>query len=105
MKICTTCIYDDRTPSITFDERGVCSYCKQVDYLKSQFNTGTEAGEKELFKIIEQIKRDGKGKKYDCAVGVSGGTDSSFLLVKAVEWGLRPLAVHYDNTWNTSIST
>ncbi len=104
MKICSICIYDDRIPGIEFDENGVCSFCKQVDFLKAQFNTGTQKGEDTLFKIIEQIKKAGKGKKYDCAVGVSGGTDSSYLLVKAVEWGLRPLAVHYDNTWNTSIS-
>ncbi len=55
--------------------------------------------------IIRQIKADGKGKKYDCVIGVSGGTDSSYMLVKAMEWGLRPLAAHYDNTWNTAIAT
>jgi tRNA(Ile)-lysidine synthase TilS/MesJ len=51
------------------------------------------------------MKIAGRGKKYDCVVGVSGGTDSSFMLAKAVEWGLRPLAVHYDNTWNSAIAT
>jgi hypothetical protein len=56
-------------------------------------------------KIVEQIKKDGKNKKYDCIVGVSGGTDSSYMIIKALEWGLRPLAVHYDNTWNTAIAT
>jgi hypothetical protein len=55
--------------------------------------------------IIEKIKKDGKGKKYDCVIGVSGGTDSSFLVYWAVQKSLRPLAVHYDNTWNTSIAT
>ena len=76
-----------------------------VDNLKGQYATGTSAGEAKLAEIVEQIKRDGKGKKYDCVVGVSGGTDSSYMLYKAVEWGLRPLAVHYDNTWNSAIST
>lgn len=55
--------------------------------------------------LVEQIKRDGKRKRYDCIIGVSGGTDSSYLLIKALEWGLRPLAVHYDNTWNSAIAT
>src|SRR5690606_15768218 len=53
----------------------------------------------------ETIKKSGKGKPYDCVVGVSGGTDSSYMLSKAIEWGLRPLAAHYDNTWNTAIAT
>lgn len=105
MKICARCIYDERTPGISFDEQGVCSYCKQVDYLKDMYKTGTPEGEADLMSIIEKIKIEGKGKKYDCALGVSGGTDSSYLLAKAIDWGLRPLAVHYDNTWNTAIST
>jgi N-acetyl sugar amidotransferase len=103
--ICSRCIYDERVPSISFDENGVCNYCAMVDNLKGQYATGTPAGEAKLAEIVEQIKRDGKGKKYDCVVGVSGGTDSSYMLYKAVEWGLRPLAVHYDNTWNSAIST
>ena len=58
-----------------------------------------------LQQLLDQIRRDAKGKKYGCIVGVSGGTDSSYLLIKAVEWGLRPLAVHYDNTSDTAIAT
>jgi N-acetyl sugar amidotransferase len=104
-KICTRCIYDERTPAISFDEAGVCNYCKMIDGLMEQYKTGTPEGEKMLMEIIDQIKTDGKGKPYDCIIGVSGGTDSSYMLVKAIEWGLRPLAVHYDNTWNTAIST
>ncbi len=105
MTICNRCIYDERVPSITFDEHGVCNYCAMVDKLVEQYHTGTPAGEAVLASIVDQIKRDGAGKKYDCVVGVSGGTDSSFMLYKAVEWGLRPLAVHYDNTWNSAIAT
>lgn len=105
MKICSRCIYDESVPAITFDEKGVCNYCKMVDDLKEQYKTGTPEGERHFFDIVEQIKREGKGKKYDCVVGVSGGTDSSYMVIKAVEWGLRPLAVHYDNTWNTAIAT
>lgn len=104
-KICSTCIYDENVPAIEFDEEGVCNYCKMIDDLKSQYKTGTPEGEKDFFDIVDQIKKDGKGKKYDCVVGVSGGTDSSYMIIKAIEWGLRPLAVHYDNTWNTAIAT
>ena len=104
-KICSRCIYDERIPKITFDEKGVCNYCKMMDDLQDQYKTATAEGEKEFFKIVEEVKKAGKGKKYDCVVGVSGGTDSSFMVVKVIEWGLRPLAVHYDNTWNTAIAT
>jgi len=105
LKICSRCIYDSNTPGIKFNETLICNYCHQVDNLKEQFKTGTKEGEKELNNIISKIKLEGKNKKYDCIIGVSGGTDSSFLLAKSIEWGLRPLAVHYDNTWNTSIAT
>lgn len=105
LKICTRCIYDERVSGITFDQKGVCNYCKMIDDLQAQYHTATPEGEAKLKEIIEQIKKDGKGKAYDCIVGVSGGTDSSYLIIKAVEWGLRPLAVHYDNTWNTAIAT
>jgi N-acetyl sugar amidotransferase len=105
LKICTRCIYDQKVSGIKFDDDGLCNYCQMIDNLKLQYNTGTPKGLKILYDIIEKIKIDGKGKKYDCIVGVSGGTDSSYLIVKAIEWGLRPLAVHYDNTWNTAIAT
>jgi N-acetyl sugar amidotransferase len=105
LQICSRCIYDETVAGISFDEDGVCSYCHTMDALKEEFKTGTPEGQEKLNKIIEQVKRDGKGKKYDCIIGVSGGTDSSYLAAKLVEWGLRPLAVHYDNTWNTAIAT
>jgi len=105
IQICSKCIYDSRVPNISFDEEGVCNYCHQVTELEKTFKTGTPEGEAELQKIFAQIKEESKNKKYDCIVGVSGGTDSSYLLIKALEWGLRPLAVHYDNTWNSAIAT
>jgi hypothetical protein len=76
-----------------------------VDDLKVQYQTGLPDGEKRILEIISKIKAEGKGKKYDCVIGVSGGTDSSYMVWWAIQNGLRPLAVHYDNTWNTSIAT
>jgi N-acetyl sugar amidotransferase len=105
LKVCSRCIFDETLSAITFDENGVCNYCKMIDNLKATYKTGTPEGEATMAKIVEQMKKDGKGKKYDVAVGVSGGTDSSYMLHLAVKWGLRPLAVHYDNTWNTSTAT
>ena len=105
LRICSKCIYDERVSYIAFDENGVCNYCHQLESLKNDYETGTTKGEKQFIKIIEQIKKDGKNKKYDCIVGVSGGTDSSYMLYLAKKHGLRPLAVHYDNTWNSAIAT
>jgi len=105
-KICSRCIYDSSIPQIEFDENGECNYCKMSDDLAKMYSTGKPEGYKEFDKILNEIKAKGKGKKYDCVIGASGGTDSSFMLHLAVkEWGLRPLAVHYDNTWNTSFAT
>jgi len=105
IKRCSRCIYDERVAYITFDENGVCNYCHQLEKLKKEYGTGTKEGEAKFAKIVEQIKKDGKGKKYDCIIGVSGGTDSSYMLYLTKKWGLRPLAVHYDNTWNSAIAT
>lgn len=105
LKVCSRCIYDERVSSIVFDENGVCNYCHQIDKLKEEYGTGESKGQAKLQQFINEIKKSGKGKKYDCIVGVSGGTDSSYMLYLAKQWGLRPLAVHYDNTWNTATAT
>jgi hypothetical protein len=76
-----------------------------MDNLKKEYGTGSEKGKILFKKQLEKIKKEGKGKKYDCIVGVSGGTDSSYMIDKSVEWGLRPLAVHYDNTWNSATAS
>ena len=105
LQVCTKCIYDEKVSYITFDENGICNYCHQLEKLKNDYETGTKNGDKKFEKIINKIKKDGKGKKYDCIIGVSGGTDSSYMLYLTKKWGLRPLAVHYDNTWNSAIAT
>lgn len=105
VRVCSRCIYDERVSSISFDADGVCNYCLQVDQLQRLYGTGTRQGEERLQSIIAQIKKAGRGRPYDCVIGVSGGTDSSYMIWLAKEWGLRPLAVHYDNTWNSAIAT
>lgn len=100
---CSRCLYDEETPNIFFDDEGVCNYCRKDEELRAQF-PGGEKGRKDFEKIVAEIKEYGKGKKYDVLIGVSGGTDSTYMLHIAKEYGLRPLAVHFDNTWNTTIS-
>ncbi len=103
--VCSRCIYDERFDGITFDNDGVCNFCHQIDRLKEEYQTGTKEGKKRLQNIVSDIKIAGKGKPYDCVIGISGGTDSSYMTYLAHQWGLRPLAVHFDNTWNTLIAT
>ena len=102
-KICTRCIMDSSVPYIRFDENGECNYCKIQDSLDDQYPLGKE-GEKRLNRLLERIKKDGENDKYDCIVGVSGGTDSTYTLYLTKKFGLRPLAVTYDNGWGTEIS-
>lgn len=104
LKICTRCVYDETVPRIEFDERGECNYCHIHDELSGQYPTGAE-GQAWLEAFASKVKAESRGRKYDCVVGVSGGCDSSYLIVRMVELGLRPLAVHFDNTWNSPIST
>jgi len=104
-KICARCIYDDSVHGIEFSDDGVCSYCKLIDRLTAQYGTGAAQGTATFEELVRQIRESGRGKPYDVAIGVSGGTDSSYMLWLAKEYGLRPLAVHYDNTWNTAIAT
>lgn len=104
MQVCTRCIYDERIPGIAFDEQGICNYCRQTEQFESEYPTG-RAGRKILEELADKIKRDGRRHDYDVVVGVSGGCDSSYLLYLAKEeLGLRPLAVHFDNTWNSRIA-
>lgn len=103
--ICKSCIYSEGTPGIKFNALGICNYCEMINSLQEKYQTGKEAGKEAFEEIVRKIKKDGRKKKYDCIVGVSGGTDSSYMVYLAKKYGLRPLAVHYDNTWNSAIAT
>jgi N-acetyl sugar amidotransferase len=96
---------DTSVSDITFDEKGICNYCS--DFLKNSgsiLEIDTVEQRQKLEALIAAVKKSGKGKKYDCIVGVSGGVDSSWALVQAVKHGLRPLAVHMDNGWNSELA-
>jgi len=103
LRRCSRCLYDETVPAITFDEHGVCNYCHIHDRLDLEYPTGEE-GEKRLQAIAGQIREEGRGKLYDVIVGVSGGCDSTYMLYLAKKLGLRPLAVHFDNTWDSTIA-
>jgi len=103
-QICSRCIYDTHIPFITFDNNGICNYCNQYDQMQNEYPVGKE-GRKILDAYVEQMKKDGRGKPYDVVIGVSGGCDSSYMLHLAKnEFGLRVLAAHFDNTYNSRIA-
>ncbi len=102
-QVCTRCIMDTTIPEIHFDDHGVCQFCHIHDVLDAMYPLGEE-GERRLAAIVDKMKSAGRNNNYDCVVGVSGGRDSTWLLLTAVRLGLRPLAVHFDNGWNSEIA-
>ena len=95
---------DTTDPDIQFDENGVCNHCKQYMHRAKKYLFLDTAGQQELKRLIEEIKAKGKGKNYDCIVGVSGGVDSTFVAYNVKKLGLRPLAVHVDNGWDSELA-
>jgi N-acetyl sugar amidotransferase len=91
-------------PDITFDDQGICNYYYEYLQVEKDNVVKGEMGIKKLHELISKIKLAGKNKKYDCITGVSGGVDSTYTVLLAKKWGLRPLLVHFDNGWNTEIS-
>lgn len=102
-QICTRCVMDTTDPDIAFDENGYCNHCTNAIERLKQPPYGLPPAEKEkaLNELIQKVKKAGEGKKYDCVIGLSGGVDSTYLAYLVKQWGLRPIAVHMDNNWNS----
>jgi N-acetyl sugar amidotransferase len=104
-QVCTRCVMDTSAVDISFDEQGICSYCRGFLQRSGHlFRKSPEQRQRDLDAFVAGIKQQGHGKRYDCVVGVSGGVDSSWALVQAVNLGLRPLAAHMDNGWNSELA-
>lgn len=104
-QICTCCVMDTTDENIVFDRNGVCERCNEYKQrILPDWNYG-KGHESELKEIIREIKHKGRGKRYDCILGLSGGLDSSYMLHLAVrEWKLRPFVFHIDAGWNLPIA-
>lgn len=98
---CTFCVMDTTDPEITFDENGECNHCVGYRQTAQGLTYQGASSEQQLLALAARIKRSGKGNAYDCVIGVSGGVDSSYTCYVAKKLGLRPLAVHMDNGWNS----
>lgn len=95
---------DTTDRDIVFDEAGVCNHCRQYEAQSRQrLMVGVER-ERRLEATIAMIREAGKGRDYDCILGVSGGVDSTYAALLLKRFGLRPLAVHMDNGWNSELA-
>jgi N-acetyl sugar amidotransferase len=103
-RICTRCVMDTTDPNIEFDEQGVCNHCNRYDRLVRRHILPAGEREKELSRLVETIKAAGRDRDYDCVVGVSGGVDSTYVAYTVKKLGLRPLAVHLDNGWDSELA-
>ena len=100
---CTRCVMDTTDPDIEFNGDGVCDHCRQYNdnvYIRTINNNQKER----LVKLVNKIKKTGRGKEYDCIIGVSGGVDSTYVAYRCKELGLNPLAVHFDNGWDSELA-
>lgn len=105
-QICTRCVMDTTDPDIQFNDAGVCSHCQSFD---TRFRSTLEKAQRGelipvLDQVVEQMKQDGKGRAYDCVMGLSGGVDSSYVAIIAKKYNLRILAVHCDSGWNSELA-
>ncbi|MCE2787680.1 MAG: N-acetyl sugar amidotransferase [Sphingobacteriales bacterium] len=104
-RICSKTIMDTTAdPDITFDEQGVSNYVKEYNELIALRVPEKSLAKKKLDRMISKIKKDGEGKEYDCLIGISGGVDSTYVAYLTKKLGLRPLAVHMDNGWNSELA-
>ncbi|MDB9896403.1 N-acetyl sugar amidotransferase [Gammaproteobacteria bacterium] len=103
-KICQRCVMDTSDPLISFDQEGYCNLCTDFLENRQQVIQVDTHNEQPLIDLFKRVKSSSKNRKYDCIIGISGGVDSSALAVLAHNHGLRILAVHLDNGWNSPIA-
>lgn len=105
MRVCNRCVMDETVPDIVFYPDGRCSLCRNYDEHRTKELYNDVAGAERLERLVADIKRAGKGAPYDCLIGVSGGVDSSYVAYLVTKrFGLRAIAVHLDNGWNTELA-
>jgi len=103
-QICRRCVMNTTDPGIYFDKNGVCNHCHEYDLAVAARIFPEKIAKQKLGALVKQIKSDGRNKSYDCVIGVSGGIDSTYVAYLVRQLGLRPLAVHLDNGWNSELA-
>jgi N-acetyl sugar amidotransferase len=101
---CKVCLLNSSDTNVfSLDNDGVCNYCNYYASANAKLGSVDEK-KKYIDNKVAQMKLAGKGKSYDCILGVSGGTDSSYMAYWAKQQGLRPLVAHFDNGWNSELA-
>jgi N-acetyl sugar amidotransferase len=103
-RICTRCVMDTTDPEIQFDEAGHCNHCRGYDLRAREVLRPPERRDAELRRVVAEMREAGRNSRYDCVIGVSGGVDSTYVAYLTRQLGLRPLAVHMDNGWNSELA-
>jgi NH3-dependent NAD+ synthetase len=104
-QICSKTVMDTvGDPDISFDSNGICNYYYDFTKNLSIRVPPKDVAKKKLDEIVGKIKKSGEGKQYDCVIGVSGGVDSTYTAWLVKQYGLRPLAVHLDNGWDSELA-
>ncbi|MFH1756105.1 MAG: N-acetyl sugar amidotransferase [Candidatus Latescibacterota bacterium] len=103
VQVCSRCVVDATVSGVRFDDNGVCSYCHMHDKLEKHYALNSKNKQK-FDQLIAKMKRLGKNQRYDCIVALSGGMDSTYSLYLAKKFGLRPLAVNFDNGWISDVA-
>lgn len=103
-QLCIKCVMDTSDPDITFNNEGICSHCLSYEKRRQGFIFPEKQRERKLKEIVDYCRTKGKNKPYDCVIGVSGGVDSTYVAYLVKSLGLRPLAVHLDNGWNSELA-
>ena len=104
-QICNRCVMDNRSDeTIIFDENGYCNYCRDAINSMSRRYFPNKKGKKMLDELMMELKKEGKNKRYDCLMGISGGLDSSYLAYLGYQYDLRILGIHVDDGFDTSVA-
>ena len=101
---CTRCLMTTGVDPDLVIRDGECNHCRRYDLLLKARIVPEKQRQQYLQKLVAAIKHTGSNHEYDCIIGVSGGVDSTYVALKVVELGLRPLAVHVDNSWDSELA-
>lgn len=102
-QICTRCVMDTSDPEIEFNSDGICNHCRRHDAKVAAAPFAHRDAAEQLDRLVQRIKAAKKGE-YDSIMGLSGGVDSSYVAYLAAKLGLKPLAIHFDNGWNSELA-
>lgn len=105
-QVCNRCVMDNTADlTIRFNSDGTCNYCNDALRALDSGYFPNDEGKRKLEDIFGKIKKEGRGKQYDCMMGLSGGLDSSYAALIGWKYGLRILMVHIDDGLDAPVTS